>query len=146
MSISSTDTLYNGINKSAPLVSSSVGLVLALYVTMTPSYGALYPNSFMENKTASKSDQGLDSSITVFSSSATNTSIYTTPKFSESFHDVNVDNEHENVDNEHEDDAEDLLSWDIWIDRPSISKTVTIKAKFIKGNFILPSIYEDAED
>ena len=139
MSISSTDTLYNGINKSAPLVSSSVGLVLALYVTMTPSYGALYPNSFMENKTASKSDQGLDSSITVFSSSATNTSIYTTPKFSESFHDVNVDNEHE-------DDAEDLLSWDIWIDRPPISKTVTIKAKFIKGNFILPSIYEDAED
>ena len=80
--ISATDTPYY-VQKTSSSISSPVGLVLAAFVIMTPSYGSLNPNSFMENKTASSPGQNLNGSINRFSNSATNESIYKTPKYSD---------------------------------------------------------------
>lgn len=77
-----TDVSYYG-QKTSSSASSHVGLILAAFVIMTPSYGSLNPNSFMQNKTASKSGQNLDGSMIVFSNSATNELIYQTSKHSD---------------------------------------------------------------
>ena len=80
--ISATDTLdpSYSVQRTSSSISSPVGLCLAAFVIMTPSYGSLNTNSFMENKTASRPGQNLNGSIIIYSNSATNESIYQTPK------------------------------------------------------------------
>ncbi|SRR5579883_284122 len=139
MSTSTTDMLYSGTQKTAPSVSlTATNLCFGIYPIIIPCYGALNPNSFMENKTASKFTHDLNDSVILYSNSATNISIYISIQKNEDIKKAN-----ENV--EYEDDIEDLLDWDIWIESPPVSKTITVNAQFIKGNFILPSIDEDLE-
>ncbi len=89
--ISVTDTPYY-LQRNSSSISSSVNLFLVACMVMTPSYGSLIMtpsygslnlNSFLENKTASRPGQSLNSSMIIFSNSATNESIYQTPKHSD---------------------------------------------------------------
>ena len=135
MLASATDTVYNGIKKIAPSASSTI-LTLVVCANITPSYGSLSLNGFMDNKTASKFSQNLDDPIIALSNSGTNKSIYQSSKDFEFTDEVNIEDEN---------DTEDLLDWDIWIDNPPVTKTITIDVKFVKGSYILPSIYDDED-
>jgi len=104
---------------------------------MTPAYGLLNPNGFMENKTASKSIQTLNTPIIGSNNTTTNDVFYKNTKIFESPHEINI---------QYEDEIEELLDWNIWIENPPISKTITINATFIQGNYIFPSIEEDVEN
>jgi len=132
-----TDNIYSGIKKIAPSASSTIlALALVVCTNITPPYASLNLNSFMNDKTASKLNQNLDGSIIALSNSGTNESIYTSSNDLKFIDEVNIEDEN---------DTEDLLDWDIWIDNPPVTKTITIDAKFVKGSYILPSIFEDED-
>lgn len=82
ISPTSTPNALYPAQKTSSSISPSIGVVLAAFVTLTPSYSSLHQNSFMQNKTASKVGQNLDGSMIIFSNSASNDLIYRTSKHS----------------------------------------------------------------
>jgi hypothetical protein len=148
---SNTDTLYNNVKIVAPSSSDTLpnhvkenavpSYILSSLVTfslLTIAQLQSYPlNVFnlVEKRNVSNISQGLNILNKGFNNCSTTEIIYTSQKYFESFL---------NKTKIQEEDTEDLVNWDTWIENPPISKTITIKAKFIKGSYILPSI--DVED
>ena len=87
--IINTTALYNVTQKVSSPTSSVVITSLVICANIIPSYGSIKLNSFMENKTASNSNQSVSNLNIAFSNSATNESIYKSLSYSELTHEIN---------------------------------------------------------